>query len=224
MRLSDLWKISVGVAFALGGCSGPRKQPHQPTVVARERARDCSPETPCDPGPPLPPIPQCHKASGPLPRALPCSQSSTTTDAGRANGSVTWSPYKLDWLCGGCPNPDERRDSTGLVTSSKPREIPFSQPGLAVVTSEQQYLDVLCMRSTIDWCRFRLVVLTEYDPPSEVVVESVVREGSLLKLMLRRTCNNTNTTAMRRTLAVLVPAGNEAIVPIRFGEPVGTCP
>jgi hypothetical protein len=87
--------------------------------------------------------------------------------------SVSWSEYPLVTACAPPPG--------------KPDVL---QPGLTLVTSEEEYRRKFCRSSSIDWDKHRYVVYQEALAPQRVWLEDVVRDGADILLVLRNAATN----------------------------------
>jgi hypothetical protein len=87
------------------------------------------------------------------------------------------------------------------------------QNPLVIIVTEQQYLEHFCRSSTIAWERFRLVVYSEQKNRRRAFVETLVRDGSDLVLVLRRStiCEQLDFSYDVESVSALVPAGGERL-------------
>ena len=150
----------------------------------------------------------------PPPPAVPCpSGMPVPTDT--SNGSLApWSPYVLAVPPGHAPP---------CLVRAPGEPDPFNQ-SVTVLNSEQEYFGAFCMRSTIDWCRFRLVVYSAWGSHTKLEALNVTRDGSGLVMVLRRTCTETGWSLGFDPVMAIIPVGSEPVRAIIVGESIGPCP
>ena len=142
----------------------------------------------------------------------PSAELADATDEARAHddGGVAWKQHDLGQTCVAPPGEPE------LLS-------PVEHP-LVVLTSEAEYVRYACKASTIDWSRFRLVVISVHVTREELLLEGVARDGAGLVVTLRYSgvCEPIRLSYDVMFIAVLIPAGDEKVWTVRLNGP-DTC-
>ena len=190
--------LAAALALSLAACGAT---PAKASASASEPA-----QTPLEAPPP--PI-----ESPPPPPAVPCPSATSMARSVSTGGEVNWSAYELVVPPGHAPP---------CVIRGPGEPNPFSQP-TTVLNSEKEYFDAFCLRSPIDWCRFRLVVYSVWGSSTNLEPINVTRDGSDLVLVLRRTCSERSWSLNFSQVMATVPVGSEPVRVVIVGEAIGPC-